>query len=325
MKISVIVPVRDEEESIRQLLDALLQQSRPADEIVITDGGSIDATPQIIAEFMENHPEVRLMREGKALPGRGRNVAATAASCEWLAFIDAGVVPARDWLEQLVVCAASDPSTDVVYGTWEPVTDTFFKECAAIAYAYVPNRENYDEVKRSRALFSSLMRRSVWRDVGGFSEALRSAEDLLFVNKIDAVAFEVRYAPAAVVRWAMQPTFKLTFERFVSYSRSNLSAGLARKWQASILARYLALGILGLGLIWVTRWWAIITLGLLLTMYVSRAVVSLLRNRYTYPAGPERNARRLMMLVPLLITIDGAAIVGTFDWLVREKLHLLRG
>ncbi len=80
MKISVIVPVLNEEESIRALLEGLLKQSRPAEEIVITDGGSSDATPQIIAQYAEHHPEVRVLREAHALPGRGRNVAASSFS-----------------------------------------------------------------------------------------------------------------------------------------------------------------------------------------------------------------------------------------------------
>ena len=324
MRISVIVPVLNEEESIRALLESLLKQSRLADEIVITDGGSSDATPGIIAQYAAHHPEVRLLREAQALPGRGRNLAATEAFGEWLAFIDAGVVPASDWLARLAECVTREPDTDVVYGAWEPITDTFFKECAAIAYAYVPNRENIEEVKRSRALFSSLMRRCVWHDVGGFSEHLRSAEDLLFINKIDEKPFQVRYAPAALVRWSMQPTFRLTFARFVTYSRNNMSAGLGKEWQAAILSRYAALLLFAAGLLWVTRWWAIITVALFATMYAARAVVALVRNRQTYPARLGRNCKRLLVLVPLLITIDAATILGTFDWLMREKLHLLR-
>jgi glycosyltransferase involved in cell wall biosynthesis len=64
MKVSVIVPVRDEEDSIRELLDSLLAQTRPPDEIVITDGGSIDATPQIIESYREKGAPVKLIRAG---------------------------------------------------------------------------------------------------------------------------------------------------------------------------------------------------------------------------------------------------------------------
>src|ERR687895_767637 len=102
MKVSVIVPVRDEEHSIRELLDSLLSQTRPPDEIVITDGGSVDATPQIIEEYIQRGAPVRLIRAGAALPGRGRNLGAAEAQFEWLGFTDAGIRVNRDWLEKLV-------------------------------------------------------------------------------------------------------------------------------------------------------------------------------------------------------------------------------
>ena len=47
MRISAIVSVRDEAQSISALLDGLLAQSRSPDEIVIADGGSTDETAAI--------------------------------------------------------------------------------------------------------------------------------------------------------------------------------------------------------------------------------------------------------------------------------------
>jgi glycosyltransferase involved in cell wall biosynthesis len=116
MKVSVIVPVRDEEDSIRELLDSLLAQTRPPDEIVITDGGSVDATPRIIEDYRLRGAPVKLIRAGAALPGRGRNLAAAEAQDEWLAFTDGGIHLAKDWLEALVAKAQEDESTDIVYG-----------------------------------------------------------------------------------------------------------------------------------------------------------------------------------------------------------------
>src|ERR1044071_3128651 len=138
MKVSVVVPVRDEEDSIRELLDSLLNQTRPPDEIVITDGGSTDATPQIIDEYIRNGAPVRLIRAGAALPGRGRNLGAAQASHEWIGFTDAGIRLANNLLETPRAQPEQDKSIDVVYGSWQPVTDTFFKQCAAIAYVPPP-------------------------------------------------------------------------------------------------------------------------------------------------------------------------------------------
>ena len=107
MKVSVIVPVRNEEQSIRALLESLLAQTRVPDEIVITDGGSNDATTAIIDEYIKRGEPINLVRAGAALPGRGRNLAAAAASSEWLAFIDGGIEPVKEWLASLIQRAES--------------------------------------------------------------------------------------------------------------------------------------------------------------------------------------------------------------------------
>jgi len=320
MKITVVVPVRNEENSIRPLLQGLLEQTLMPAEIVIVDGGSTDATQRIVEEHARQHSHLHLIREAHALPGKGRNVGAASAANEWLAFIDAGVSPANDWLAQLAEAVRINPQTDVVYGSWEPLTDTFFKECAAIAYGYVPTEEVDAAFIQSRAVFSSLLRRSVWQAVKGFSEKLRSAEDLLFMKRIDEAGFHVSYAPKAVVRWSMQPTLWRTFRRFVLYSRHNMLAGLWKQWQASLLVRYGLLILCAAILFGLTSWWPIITLALFLLMLIGRAIVALLRNRRRYPASVVRNTVRLLVLVPLLATIDAATIVGMAAWLVKDKL-----
>ena len=196
MKVSVIVPVRDEEHSIRELLDSLLSQTRPPDEIVITDGGSVDATPQIIDEYIQRGAPVRLIRAGAALPGRGRNLGAAAAQFEWLGFTDAGIRVNRDWLEKLVTRAEQDDSIDIVYGSWQPVTDTFFKECAAIAYVPPPSLRD-GIVSRPRFIASTLLRREAWAKVNGFPEDLRSAEDLLFMDRLEEAGYKAVFEPRA--------------------------------------------------------------------------------------------------------------------------------
>ncbi|HEY0003449.1 MAG TPA: glycosyltransferase [Pyrinomonadaceae bacterium] len=321
MSISVVVPVRNEEDSIHALLDALLAQTRPPDEIVLTDGGSTDSTIAMIESFIElRDARVRLIRAGAALPGRGRNLAAAEALCEWLAFTDAGNHPAENWLAALVQCAENE-NADVVYGAWEPVTDTLFEECAAIAYVPPPILIEGDWI-RPPAIVSALMRREVWRAAGGFPEHLRSAEDLLFMKRVEEAGFRIARAPRALVRWHVQPTFWRTFRRFVSYSRHNILAGLWTRWQAAIFRRYALLLVLSAPALWLGPRWLLAIAALWLILLAARAVVALRRNRRAFPASPWRNALRLLLLVPLIATLDAAALVGTLDWLLKDKLHL---
>ena len=323
MKVSVIVPVRDEEQSIRELLDSLLQQTRPPDEIVITDGGSVDATPQIIEEYIRKGAPVRLIRAGAALPGRGRNLGAAQASCEWLGFTDAGIRLAKDWLETLVARAEADDSIDVVYGSWQPVTDTFFKQCAAIAY--VPPPSLHDGVLvRPRSIASTLLRREAWRAVNGFPEHLRSAEDLVFMDRVENAGYRSVFEPRAQVHWDLRPTLAATFKRFLVYSRNNIRAGLFRQWQSTILVRYGVLAVLFVAALIVEPSWVWFPIAAWLFMLAARAIVSIRRNRLCYPASFLQNVLRAAMVMCVLAVLDAAAIAGSIQWLLLDSFRWSR-
>jgi glycosyltransferase involved in cell wall biosynthesis len=323
MEISVVVPVRNEEETIRHLLDGLLNQTRIPNEIVITDGGSSDSTPEIIEDYARRGFPVSLIRASNALPGRGRNLAASQARFEWLAFIDAGIRPAVDWLAALAEQAETGDA-DVVYGAWEPAIDSFFQECAAITYVPPPVKSG-DSFMRPRFIASTLMRRAVWEAVGGFPEHLRSAEDLLFMNKVADAKFRTVYAPRAMVRWSLQPTFGLTFKRFVSYARNNIRAGLWSGWQAAIFKRYGLLLVSAVpALFWGPRWLLLVLL-LWLLMLVARGAVAIWRNRNCYAAGAIRNVFRLGVIVPLIAMLDAAAMIGSLQWFLKDKVEATSG
>ena len=320
MKVSVIVPVRDEEDSIRELLDSLLAQTRPPDEIVITDGGSVDATPQIIEDYKRRGAPVNLIRAEAALPGRGRNLAAAEAQFDWLAFTDGGIRLEKEWLEALVTKAEENESTDIVYGSVEPVTDTFFTECAAIAYVPPPKPQE-DVVARPRFIASSLVRREAWAKVKGFPENLRSAEDLIFMTRLEQAGYRAVFEPRAQVYWRLRSTLKSTFKRFLVYSLNNIRAGLFNQWQSRILFRYAMLLVVFIAVLIVQPSWFWLPFALWVLMLVARAIVSIWRNRDCYPASFTRNVRRAIMVIAILAVLDAAAIIGWFQWLFLDALR----
>jgi glycosyltransferase involved in cell wall biosynthesis len=251
------------------------------------------------------------------LPGRGRNLAAAQAVNEWIAFIDAGITPEPTWLELLAKRTQLDADVDVVYGSYEPVTDTLFKRCCVMAYV-PPPVELEGRLVRSRSVVSLLMKRSVWETVGGFPENLRSAEDLLFMNKIEQGNFRIANAPDALVHWQVQPTPWLTFKRFVVYARNNMRAGLWRQWQAAIFKRYALLLVSTFPVFWFGVRWLLITLLLWLAMLAARATVAIWRNRVCYPGGIFANILRLAVLMPIIAMLDAATAIGTLQWAVKD-------
>ena len=56
MKVSVALTVLNEGEAIRAVMDSLVAQTRPPDEVVIADGGSRDNTLAILREYERRLP-----------------------------------------------------------------------------------------------------------------------------------------------------------------------------------------------------------------------------------------------------------------------------
>jgi glycosyltransferase involved in cell wall biosynthesis len=93
--VSVIVPARNEEASLRNCLDSLVAQTNVAFEIIVINDHSTDRTGEIASSFSDKR--VRVVEAGTLPPGwTGKNNAVIAgakvARGEWLLFTDADTV-----------------------------------------------------------------------------------------------------------------------------------------------------------------------------------------------------------------------------------------
>ncbi|MFH1996802.1 MAG: glycosyltransferase [Candidatus Omnitrophota bacterium] len=246
MKISLVIPVKNEAKNIERLLRSISRQTRIPDEVVLVNAGSMDRTEDIIRGYNDKRLAIRTVSLQGAYPGTARNVGVTSAAYDCIAFTDAGIELNDTWLEALTATMEKDPSIDVVYGNYTPRTDTFFKRCLAMAFV-APLRKVPGGSMRTRFIASSLMRRNVWREVGGFPD-FRAAEDRIFMEKIDMKNFKVSRNQNAGLLWDIPENAGRTFRRFFSYSYHDLRAGKARDWHIPVLRMYCAgvvLAVLG--------------------------------------------------------------------------------
>jgi glycosyltransferase involved in cell wall biosynthesis len=299
--IAVVVPVRDEAESIDQTLRALLSQTLPPAEIIVVDGGSRDDTRARVVAVAATDPRVRLIEAGEATPGRGRNVGIESAHHEWIALTDAGAEVAHDWLEQLVAAAHRDPTARVVYGTYDPIADNFWRRSAALAYV-APRRAAPGGTTRGPATMSMLVHRDAWRRAGGFPD-LRAAEDLLFFDRVAALGIPTVWAPGACVRWQPPRTPLTTFRRFELYSFHNVRAGLQTRWHYGVARQYVAIVALALLAVGMNArwWWAVAAL---LGVRTVRAIWR------RHVGAPSLNPVYAVGVLCLLLIIDAATFAG---------------
>ncbi len=308
VQVTLVVPLRNEQQSLQSLISSLIQQSLGPDEIILVDGGSTDLTVDVARRLTCGIDKSRVIEAGDATPGRGRNVGIENANNEWVALTDCGIELDPAWLENLVEVITNDPLVDVVYGNYEPMTNTFFERCAALAYPPPKMKRPAGQgsiLMRGPSVASMLLRRSVWKSVGGFPD-LRAAEDLIFMQRIEEQGFNIGWAPQATVWWSMQPTLRRTFQKFVLYSMHNVRAGWQRYWHYGIARMYLA-GLPFFFLALIHNWW---WLAIPLMFVMARVAKSIWIRREGRGLLWMINPLQFFGVGAILITIDLATFIG---------------
>jgi glycosyltransferase involved in cell wall biosynthesis len=307
IRVSLVVPIRNEEASLESLIESIRDQSMQPDEVILVDGGSTDRTLQLAKTLTEKDSRFRVISAGDATPGRGRNCGVAVAVNDWIAFTDAGIVLDPSWLQRLIEVVEVDPAVRVVYGNCEVVADSFFTRCAALAYS--PRKVLRDGILvRGPFIASSLLQRQVWKCVGGFPD-LRAAEDLIFMERVGQAGFKTGWAPAAVVRWQIQRTLGLTFKRFKLYSRHNVLAGRQRYWHYGVARIYLAcLPFIALAAAH-NLWWSIVPAAI----GIARVAKSIWTRREGRGLPWLINPFQFAGVALILLTVDAATFVGWLE------------
>jgi glycosyltransferase involved in cell wall biosynthesis len=120
-RFSVVIPAYNAAATLARALDSVVAQSVPAFEIVVVDDGSTDTTAAAAEAYAAAHPAspIRVIRQTNAGVAAARNAGATAASGDWLAFLDADDWYTPERLQYHADWIAVDPALDLVTGDYE--------------------------------------------------------------------------------------------------------------------------------------------------------------------------------------------------------------
>ncbi len=329
LRVSVICTVLNEGDAIRRLLDSLVAQTCPADEIVIVDGGSRDNTVAVIREYIDRLP-LKVLVEPGANISRGRNVAIAAAQGEIIASTDAGVWLEPQWLERLVESAnqrisewanqrisesanqrmgeSANQKTSLfaVAGFFLPDPHTTFE--VAMGATVLPALEDINPQRFLPSSRSVAFTKAAWAAAGGYPEWLDYCEDLIFDFRLREVAGPFAWAPQAIAHFRPRSTFRAFFKQYYRYARGDGKADLWRLRHAIRYVTYLVLlpGLLALSILHHPLWLLVLGAGVLA---YCRTPYRRLRPYLPGMAPSERV--KAVLLVPLIRAVgDIAKMLG---------------
>lgn len=118
MKISVIVPVFNRENMIKECVDSILAQSYADFELLLVDDGSKDSSGAICDEYAQKDSRVKVYHKENGGVSSARNVGLDNAQGEWVTFVDSDDLVLPGFFEVLSKIENLD-DVDLVVCKWE--------------------------------------------------------------------------------------------------------------------------------------------------------------------------------------------------------------
>ena len=114
--ISILIPAYNAEATIEKCLESIAAQTFNDLEIIVSDDGCTDQTPEIIHKFMGSHPgiDLTLLSNPNGGVSLARKRALERAAGKWVAFVDADDTLPAEAMATLFSSAGDD--TDIVAG-----------------------------------------------------------------------------------------------------------------------------------------------------------------------------------------------------------------
>lgn len=173
MKLSIIIPVLNEENYLPPLLNSLKNQGLKDYEIIVADGGSKDRSLEIAKSF-----KCKIVTGG--LPARGRNEGAKIAKGELLLFVDADVSFSRNSLKKFLK-EFSKKKLDVASFLLKPEGNVFFIKLLYDTFYNLPVLAM--EKILPHATGAILIKRKLHQKNQGFDELIKFGEDTDYVRR----------------------------------------------------------------------------------------------------------------------------------------------
>ena len=198
-KISVIIPVKNEEDKIEHCLEAVFNQTIKPFEVIVVDGHSTDKTVENTKKF-----PVRIFYEDYHTRAGACQIGVENAKGEYVAFTDADCIPEKDWLENLVkefdedIVGVGGGIKNIGEGLWGKsinlVMGTFLGSANSVQGRFFTDKRYVKSISGCNSMYH----KGDILKIGGFDVRLSTAEDTELNRKLLRIG-KLLYTPNAVI------------------------------------------------------------------------------------------------------------------------------
>ena len=227
LSVSIIIPHLNQHDALLRCLASVCDQPNVS-EIIVVDNGSRSGLDGVRLIY----PDVRILHEPTPGPGPARNLGATCAHGDVLAFIDADCRAEKDWIAEALWALARPEASGVIGGdvridVADPKRLTPLEAYESV-FAY--RQKMYIERDHYSGTGNLVVRRDVLQKVGPFG-GIGMAEDADWGKRAAALGHSAIYAPAMIVYHPARKGYAeidSKWRRHIAHDRGLLAQGVMR-------------------------------------------------------------------------------------------------
>lgn len=291
VRVSVVVPCRNEREHIRAFLEDLLRQERDGMEceFLIADGMSDDGTRAILEEYAGKHAEIRVVDNPGRIVSTGLNTAIREARGEVIVRMDVHARYAPDFLRSAMEVLEETGAANVGGAIRAEARDYWGKAVAAAFHApYVCGGAATRRLEfegPTDTVFPGCWRRETLERIGLFDENLVRNQDDELNYRITKAGGVVWQSPKIRCWYEPRNSLRKLFWQYFQYGFWKVA--VIRKHKLPAKPRHLVPGMFVLSLVilaaawlasvvagWAAAWWFGWLLGVLAAVYVLAALAA---------------------------------------------------
>lgn len=217
--VALVIPTRNAGSELRPLLEAVVEQSRVPDEVLIVDSESEDETVSIAESF--SFVRTRVIPKRSFDHGKTRDWAFGEVAGDIVVFMTQDAIPANEETIERLVAPFDDEEISMTYGRQLPRQSANRYEALLRQYNY-PNESvvrTHRDIERLgiKAFFASdscaAYRRSAYKELGGFVRPCLSNEDMFMAAKVLNSGKKLKYVADACVYHSHDLSFMQQFRR----------------------------------------------------------------------------------------------------------------
>lgn len=218
-KVSVIIPVYNVEEYLRQCLDSVINQTLKEIEIICVDDGSTDSSLEILKEYAAKDHRITLITQQNLHAGVARNAGLTVAKGKYLSFLDSDDFFELNMLEETYNKAIKDNSDIVIFNfyNYDNISKT---EKTSYAYdkkflnTFSPKKfKDYIYFISTPAPWNKIFKSSLIKNESLKFENLQSCNDITFVNSALSFATHISVVNKYFVHYRNNLTSNISANR----------------------------------------------------------------------------------------------------------------